>query len=413
MKILVISDIHACASDQPDAVMRSYVHAGQGASSSPTESFIKFISQQDDLRPDVVICPGDLGDRADPTGIAYAWNFLNNLAKLSSKPLLLATAGNHDLDSRLQHHDYDAKGTLQDLTPAFPLVSEDDHFLTEEELENNSLRFWADNFYVVIKDSIRFVVLNSAAFHGYGSGSSDVAQEYEHGRISEITIKRLKKFLIEQNKADDVEVKINILICHHHLDKDGTVDDKDYSAMKGAHALVEMLSDSDIGRWLVIHGHRHRPRLYQTNDSTGPFVLSAASFGATKCDDPQNPSPNQAHLVIVDVDEMEECKFFPSGVVKTFSWVPGTHWSHDYTAGLPPNTCFGYRGSIDELSSDINKAITSETPVNWPDLIREIPKLGYLHYKQLDELKKCLLNDHSIFMSLDENKNPTCCGRRQ
>ncbi|MEZ5548911.1 MAG: metallophosphoesterase, partial [Pseudomonadales bacterium] len=77
MKILVVSDIHACANSQPDALQRSYVHAGQGASSSPTTEFVSLISSNPELIPDIVVCCGDMGDQADPTGISYSWKFLN------------------------------------------------------------------------------------------------------------------------------------------------------------------------------------------------------------------------------------------------------------------------------------------------------------------------------------------------
>lgn len=419
MKILVVSDIHACAKSQPDASQRSYVHAGQGVSSSPTEEFVSLISSNLEFKPDIVVCCGDMGDQADPTGIPHSWKFLNDLVSISSKSLLLATAGNHDLDSRLNYHDYDAKGTLQDLSPPFPIVSGDESFLSIDEIENHGLRFWAENFYVVIMDDVRFVVLNSSAFHGYGKSlSEEKSPEHEHGRISDLTIKRITKFLTEQNqqlaKKSDSKIVINILVCHHHLEKDGSVDDPDYSAMRGAHALIETLSDTNIGRWFVIHGHRHRPRLYQTNDSTGPFVLSAASFGATKIADPQNPSLNQAHLIDLDMKEMKNKRILPAGSIRTFSRAPGMGWSHSYlgTGGLPPSTSFGYRGSVDDLAADINDNITSEIPVSWGELKNLLPKLAFLHYRQLEELNKRLINDYSMEIIFDDTKTPSQCGKK-
>ncbi|MCK5385348.1 MAG: metallophosphoesterase [Alphaproteobacteria bacterium] len=421
MKILVVSDIHACASDRLDAPQRSYVNAGHGTSSSHTQQFYDFISKNEDLLPDIVVCPGDMGDQADPTGIRHTWEFLNKLANLSSKPLLLATAGNHDLDSRYKYNDYDAKGILQDLNPSFPVVSENYKLLSEEQVVHSALHFWADNFYVIIIDSVRFVVLNSAAFHGYNNSSKeDNKAEHEHGRISNLTIKRLREFIQKQDEKllktegdKKIKININILICHHHLQKDGSIDDKDYSAMRGGHALLDMLSDTDIGKWLVIHGHRHRARLYQTGDVTGPFVLSSASFGATRQDDPQNPSPNQAHLIIIDVEKMEKIKFFPAGKIKTFSHVQGMGWSPEYASsgGLPPVTSFGFRGPLEELAEEINSQITGSTPIEWPVLIKLLPKLAYLHYRQLEELRKCLSKDYSIKMVFDENKTPISCGR--
>lgn len=414
MKLLVISDLHAYVDEQPDGLKPSYFKAGDGVSNSPTESFHQFMKENPALKPDIIICPGDMGDKANPIGINCAWDFLNKL-NTSSSSLLLTTAGNHDLDSRLKTSDFDPKGILQDLSPAFPAACQDASF-EDGDADNYSRCFWADNFYVLTREQIRFVVLNSAAFHGYSSQDNATKSEHEHGRISNLTLKKMQRFLKEDDKKYDQDKKpiLNILVCHHHLQKDGHIDDQDYSAMQGAHALITMLSDSDYGRWLVIHGHRHRANLFQVGGSTGPFILSAASFAATKTKDYHNTSPNQAHLIDLDVEEMQRNKLFPSGVIKSFTWTAGTNrwlWKGGQSGGLPPETRFGFKGSIDEIAFQIDSLLADSIPVKWDKIVSDIPRLQYLHYQQITELQKTLKNSYSIYLGLDQDKSPTEFGR--
>ena len=200
--------------------------------------------------------PGDLGDQADPVAINFAWDFLKNLTRLSNNKLLLATAGNHDIDSRYQDSEFDAKGMLLNLRPSYPTVS---NFDGESSGDNcRQLMFWARNFYMIRLGSCRFVVLNSSAYHGGGRDK----EEFLHGRISADTLDRISKTLAkdqrQQKESEEQTPLISIFVCHHHLVKDGTIDDPDYSQMKGAHTLIDFLSNTDTGRWLVIHGHRHR-----------------------------------------------------------------------------------------------------------------------------------------------------------
>lgn len=123
MKILVVSDIHAFVRPRENGVKPSYVHTGDQSDMAPTVSFETLLRNETIPKPDIVVSPGDLGDQADSTSINFAWSFLNRLADLSSKKLLLASTGNHDIDSRYQDSEFDAKGALLNLRPSYPTVN--------------------------------------------------------------------------------------------------------------------------------------------------------------------------------------------------------------------------------------------------------------------------------------------------
>lgn len=396
LKILVISDIHAYAREPDGQGLPSHVRAGDESVISPQYQFIDLIKRES-VKADIIICPGDLGDKADSTGIQYAWAYLKRVAEISGARMIVSTVGNHDMDSRSINSEFDPKGLLLSLSPSFPLhVVEGTSQVCEKQ---TSMHFWAYNFAHFDFLGIRFFILNSSAYHGYGTKTHE---ELEHGRVSNATLKRFEDYIkannIETIDAGNERPDVNILLCHHHLSKDGHAEDKDKSEIVGAHALIELLSRTENGRWLVIHGHRHRSRLYQAGPSTGPWILSAASFGATRDRDYDNHSPNQVHLVTLEPRDVSRMAYPVAGTIKTWAWYRQTRgWQADQApqSGLPPETGFGWRGSLEELAAEIDSKL-SEPYLRMDDLKMMVPQLRYVQYFEMQELQKVLADRHSI-----------------
>lgn len=410
MKILVISDIHAYTKPRQEGYRPSLVRAGDTGDNSLTTRFLQLVRDGDVPKPDLVVTPGDLGDQADQSGLEFAWRFLRDLADLSTQNLLLGTAGNHDVDSRYHATDHDPKGMLLGLNPKFPVVASQN--TVNADVHMMQLKFWTYNSYIITIGEIRFVVLNSSAYHGMGRENS----EFEHGRISAYTLGQLKRELEadDQRRASkgDPRCLLNVLLCHHHLGKDGLADDPDHSLMVNAHALVDMMSCADHGRWMVIHGHRHRARLFQTGGTTGPFVLSAASFAATRDRDYDNTSPNQAHLVELDSEGMVTHDFYPAGQIRSWTWQSGMGWLSERfgEGGLPPLTGFGFRGSVDALARTISAHVTNP-PCKWSAICEKEPQAAYLDYTQFRDLRKILKLSFGVHVLIGEDGQPVECGR--
>ena len=191
MRILVISDLHAYSKAPPEGTKPSYLKAGDRGDRSPSFRFEKLLCDGEVPRPDLIVCPGDLGHQADQAGQAFAWEFLKRIAQSSRRKVLIAATGNHDIDSRFQSEDFDAKGSLLDLRPSYPIVS--DFGACSAADEGYELIYWARNFCLVPVGECRFVVLNSCAFHGIIGKAN--APEYAHGRISTRTLTRLRSAL--------------------------------------------------------------------------------------------------------------------------------------------------------------------------------------------------------------------------
>jgi len=179
MQILVISDLHAYSKVPTDGTKPSYLKAGDTGDQSPSYLFEELLRTGGIPQPDLVICPGDLSHQVDQAGQSFAWEFLKRVAQFSRSKLLISATGNHDVDSRFQSGDFDAKGLLLDLRPSYPIVSEFAAKCSADE--QFELAYWARNFCLVSSGGCRFVVLNSCAYHGVGKSDDP---EYVHGRIA-------------------------------------------------------------------------------------------------------------------------------------------------------------------------------------------------------------------------------------
>ena len=113
--MLVLSDLHASSDD----ARQGDTHVLVSTENDPRENAIaglKAFLSRNGITADVVVCPGDLCHQADRDALRYAWRELDAIKTILGAAEVIATAGNHDMDSRF-HHANDARGELLDLTP--------------------------------------------------------------------------------------------------------------------------------------------------------------------------------------------------------------------------------------------------------------------------------------------------------
>jgi 3',5'-cyclic AMP phosphodiesterase CpdA len=224
ISLLVISDIHASANKLEDDGAVSWYSTLPEYDRPHRNPFrgIPDLLKEERLSVDLILCPGDLADCAEPTAQDKAWALLEDLRAKVGARRLIGTVGNHDIDSRSKHSAFDPKTTLQSLTPIFPGLSEGECDF-----------FWSRNFAIVDDCEVRFVVLNSAAFHGIHSGdATDANREYLHGRVSDRTIEAIA------SKFGGATSKLNVLLMHHHVYRNEHITSTDYSEMRNGQALV-------------------------------------------------------------------------------------------------------------------------------------------------------------------------------
>lgn len=389
LRIAVLSDLHVFegSSDSPKAPSYIGTHDPQNVPEKHPFAGLWSLIDRERLTADLVVCPGDMTDRANPGSLQFAWGQLQILKERLGASHLLVTNGNHDLDSRFAHSDFDAKGALQALVPMFP-------GLGEAECD----RYWARNFVVTEAAGARVVLLNSAAFHGYGK---DQAAEFERGRISEATLLALR------NALQGPSGPVNILVCHHHPMRFNAIDEKDYSEMLGGDGLLSLLGSGEFGQWLVIHGHKHFPALTYAPGTVGsPVILSAGSFSVALHQRLAHRASNQFYLVELATEDYDVLSLDIAGTVRAWDWINMVGWqAAGPRSGLPHRSGFGWRESITGLSL----GIADHTPATGEVITREalyaaMPRLKYVLPDDLQTALRRLEAVHGIATTVNDGE---------
>lgn len=399
LRIAVVSDIHAFVKEAPrdkEAPKRrpSYLEVASPSSDitrNPIAGLHDLI-QNNSIRADLLLCAGDLGDKSSPIGIKTAWEMLHSLGAALGAQLTTATAGNHDLDSRHINNKYDPRGFLMTLTPRYPLANED---LTD--------RYWARNYVILEGDEYRVVLLNSCGYH-----SGDESREITHGRVSEWTLDFLKRDL----EASPTK-PINILLCHHHPKRHPEIDYEDYELMKGGESLLEMLASGSIGHWLVIHGHKHYPKIdHAAGGNCAPVVFSAGSLCAVLYETIASLVRNQFYIITIPIADVLRLGLV--GEVMAWDWGEGVGWqpaSGPVTRGIPHKSGFGMRGSLNTLAAAVAAQVTKPV-LAWDTLRAILPELKYILPRDLSALEGLLISHYDLKLVYDASGIPFQIGKR-
>lgn len=364
-KLVVISDIHAFSSRGEGEEEPSYARAAQ----PPPNPFTELLAliEERTLTADFLLCPGDICDQADGQGLVYAWEKLDQVAGALGAELV-ATAGNHDLDSRFLKSTFNPKGALQALVPSFPHAG-----------KHASDMYWARNFSVLRKDKTIVVSLNSAGFHGYHN-EDRLLREFNHGRVSAETVAALAA---EVGAVEDDDVEHRILLCHHHPQVIGPFRDLEGdSAMRDAHLLLDEV-EGGTSPWLIIHGHRHFPYLsYAPGGATAPVIFSAGSFSRRLNDIYDGQVDNQCYAIeLLSRSESESLSLDIAGRFLSWTWAHSEGWiPAPPRSGLPRHGGFGARPSINALRSQILEVLKRAHPatMEWSQVREAVPLVQYL-----------------------------------
>lgn len=384
LRMAVLTDIHAFSGSEGAAP--SWINLAEDQSNATINPFAGLhtkIAQDASMRADIVICCGDMGDRASPEGQQYVWQEINKLKDALGASQVLGTAGNHDMDSRFSNSKFDARGQLQALNPPFPVAQND-----------RWLEYWARNFTVVTTGGARFVLLNSSAYHGYQKDKSP--PEYLQGRVSDRTLDSLLSQLKSEGKA-----AANVLVCHHHPLRNDQIKVEDYSEMQNGDRLINTLIDAKAGPWLIIHGHKHLPRiLYAPGGNVAPTIFSAGSFSAKLYPEYGGKARNEFYIVDLEIPGAIGSVSSLRGSVSTWQWTYGNGWDKPKSGhGLGVAAAFGARIDIAEEATKLAaalKATHAGSSVTWDMVCAGNKELKHLIPEDFETFLDHLKSDHGL-----------------
>jgi hypothetical protein len=375
--------LHAHPGNEPSPSHLDTTQAESLTLHHPISALLALI-RSNSITADLLLSPGDLGDRANPSGIAYAWSALAKLAKELRCEAYAATAGNHDLDSRFNDSEVDPRYVLRGLTPSFPFQ--------DETLDD---KYWSRAYSIKDSSLVRLVLLNSSALHGY------TPIEQNHGRVTSFTLTQLKADLTKLDPKP-----INVLLCHHHPHQHSELDLGETDVMKKGQQLLDLLGAGENGRWLVIHGHKHHPKIaYAAGGSTSPTVFAAGSLCAILSGQLQTAARNQFYLIEFDVNEC--AKYGLVGTVRAWDWSAGVGWIEAASkgSGLPARFGFGSRMEPLVLATRIANAVEkAHNILTWEDICTDVPEMKYLLPQDLKEVERALEANYKLAIDYDGTK---------
>lgn len=338
----------------------------------PLADLHAFIESQS-IRADILLCGGDLGDRASPSGIKHSWDWISRIGSALQVKRIAATAGNHDLD----HSHFEPEVHLKVLSPMFP-VNDSAH----------RAGYWTDHFAIIDDEQYRLIVVNSSAFH------AKEQPENNHGRIADRTLLQLHEAL------RNLPVKnIQLLLCHHHPHQHADYELGETDVMKLGQRLLDLLGR--YGQWLVVHGHKHHPKLtHAAGGSTAPWVFAAGSVAAIPWEGTSGHNGNQFYLI-----NMDPCTFHAlgwGGRIRAWDWVTEDGWKPaGPNSGLPSDVGFGYLGSISLLARQVRQHVPTPGFVTWTNLCTSVPQLQRLCPRDI-----LALQQHSLAIEFGANGLP-------
>jgi 3',5'-cyclic AMP phosphodiesterase CpdA len=378
IRIAVASDLHAHAIDGESPSHLDIRIADTLPNQHPISGLYKLIEEKS-LTADLLLCPGDLGHQSSPEAIKYAWERLQQLGIKLGVKLVTGTAGNHDIDSRYKGDDHCPEHILKGLLPRFPL---EDEALWD--------RYWARAYAIVDLEECRLLLLNSSAYHGR------TAVEKNHGRIDKQTLVDIEQELKKRGKRE-----INVLLCHHHPQMHSELGLGESDVMKQGQLLLDLLGNSQYGSWLVLHGHKHHPKItYAAGGSSSPIIFAAGSLSSKLFLPLQTVGRNQFYLIEIRRSEVEAYGLV--GRAHCWDWAFGTGWiPASDSSGLPATFGFGWRQNAVSSAREIAEIVGTHDTLDWKNLVKSIPTLSFLTPQDLSNLEKELTAVHQLRLQRD------------
>lgn len=387
IRLAVLSDLHAAprAVDTPTSEVKLFCDDNVYAPNEHPIAALKLLIDEEHLKADFVVCPGDMTNRASSQAVTYVWRELNSLKAKFFADELIATVGNHDIDSRDRAGNDFPRELLMQLHPRFP--TQDDRLADH---------YWAHGYCIICSGSTRFLVLNSCWLH---ESHGDI----NRGAVTKYTLEKLRQDLA----ATAPNSQLDIAVCHHHPHPHSELGLGADDVMRNGQQFLDLLADQ--GSWLVIHGHKHHPKIETAaGQASMPIVFACGSFSGRLEGLNASVSHNYFHLI-----EAETKSDQIRGTVRSWAWVPGNGWRRFATAERQKFSCefgFGFCGDLNHLVEAVNSQMAGKSQMNWTELCKRVGELKFLMPKQFELVKKKLHTQYNLNVAFDDYGLPEQIG---
>ncbi|BCN08120.1 hypothetical protein RPSD_00050 [Ralstonia solanacearum] len=395
LRVAVLSDLHYTELAHGPCLAQASAAGGLDL----MESLIKQFEVLGQPSADLLLCPGDITDRANPKAFAAGWAQINRLGTALGVTRVAAVTGNHEVQSRTDKKPIEPGNAEHAIDPLEFLVHEPGYPATFAQPHQKWV-YWGRGYEILYDDESIIVLVNSCHYHVTLQDN-----EFERGRISDIALEELRRDL----KSLAADRSFRILVVHHPpLPHEEPGLELGRTPMHNGPALMAALKETGLD-WLVIHGHKHHHRLTRGDGEVyQPFVFGAASFGAMLHGDMASRTRNQFYIVTLETakDELDVDRL--SGSIQAFHWTnSGWEETADVTRGLPSGCGFTWQPvELSRLAAQVRNLLQASDGqfLEWSEVVASLPLLRFLSPGQMSALKDqmrrakiSLIDDGSLF----------------
>ena len=172
---------------------------------------------------------------------------------------------------------------------------------------------------------------------------------------------------------------------HHHplIYSEVNSEYADFSTAVNSENLMSLLCEKNID--LVIHGHKHNPRInYRVNNNSQPhLVVGAGSFSAHLDPVDFTAIPNTFHLL--EITGRDEATNGIHGLLTTWGYEGGGAWGENVGKNIPHVEQFGTTATMQEIKETIKGYSTDRLQergfIKWKELTKFNPILQRISKK--------------------------------
>lgn len=381
LKIAVISDLHCHPEEKEYAKNNTLLFSDKlrlPTNEHPVENLLDII-EFEKIKVDLVLSPGDFTHQSHKQGFFSGWSYVNEIARALKADEVIATIGNHDIDSRHTYSNY-SFDIPKKISQDFPLD------------KARLAQFWDTGFAFIEEPDFQILVVNSTHFHTHSDKENPIDNPVVKGKMDTAQIEQIEKYLKEHNDPK----KIKIALVHHHPIKHARQQLGEYDFIENGETFLNVLGTYRYD--LLIHGHKHDPWL-RYNITENGFeipILSSGSFSATNQISWINKF-NYFHLIEITKDEDTPA----TGMLETLTFKNRIGWKKDREDGFYPYAGFGYLENLKLIVEKIKTKLEASATgmLKWDAVVEDIPEIRYLTPDKMDELEAQLLAEQILLTS--------------
>ncbi len=371
MKICIISDLHCKYQLDFQSPSETFFFSNMPRlpiTQNPVSSILKLIQETKGglLNSDIVLCLGDLGDKADEQGIISAWNAIDEIRQKMGAEERIGIPGNHDINSRGKNN-----------RDPFDFISNfHEEFPTNDS--NLNVKFWSDKFCIKVYKNVLFLLINTSHNH----------TDTERANSSIIEKSTLEKIEGELRRFNSLPINHKICILHHHPIKHSNINNwNDSDSLDNGDELISILNKK--GFTIVIHGHKHQPRITEINGlnifATGSFSSFANLQG----------TGFQTMFHVIDLEEKTK-----KGIIHSWEFDVRQGWRKNFNHNFPSEIGFGGTADLTSIVEEINESFLAKNgPIIYSEILKKIPVLQFLIPEKLQIINQMLNEKYDLHLA--------------